>query len=173
MIENYNIDIGNATDTMKNTVKKMQELHAAKSNEVEKKYTDLIHEMESIQYEIMAIQGEPLTRDDVIRLSIQNLKSNREKIKKKILKAHFELIGNGHVNKPFSEEVMGRLLHQTEVSDLLFFVISEEDIVSCAEGISNEGLSLEERDKKVKVLEKRFTKIYDEIMKEAQDVNKK
>lgn len=166
-IEDYNASIGDATETMKETVKKMQMLHAAKSEDIAEKYKNLISEMEQIQREISNIQSQPLIKDDVIRLSIQNLLSNRDKIKKEMLKDHFELVGSSPTLVPFSEDVVERILVSRDTWKLLYFIISEEDISSCAQDISNEGLSMDEREKAVKSLNKKFTVLHNEVMNEA------
>lgn len=169
-IEDYNKGIGEATEAIKATVKKMQRLHAAQSEVIAEKYKSLVVEMEQIQNEIAEIKSQPLIRDDVIRLSIQNLVSIREEIKREFLKDHFELIkDSGPVIAPFSTDAVQRLLDFTDAWRISYFIITEEDITAYGENISNEGDSLVEREKKVNALEKKFNKIRDQIVKEAKE----
>ena len=160
-----------ARDKAKDLHNKVETIQEVKGDKLRERYQLIKEQVEKLTDEKNELFSLPISRAELLELAKNEYKKNREEFAMQgLLREH--LAGcQGNRCYPFDPAVARiGLLKESNVWRLLYLVFTEKDIEEMVDTLPDIGISADEREKRIKEIDKQIEKLSSQVEKDLKEV---
>ena len=150
---------------------KIETIQAIKGDKLQKRYQQTKEQIIKLTEEREELFSQPICKAELLELAKQEYQKNKEEFAMQgLLKKHLAEC-QGHRSYPFNPtNIRVNMLTESQVWRLFFLVFTEKDIEETIATLPDIGISVEERERRIREIDKQIDKLSSQVEKDLKEV---